>query len=506
MTTLEPPTSVAITGAVPATPAEHRGLAANALNLGGSVAIALGSAGPTASIALTLAGLEAASGLASPLAILVLTIPMLGIAVAYRRLNMWHVNCGATYVWAGRAISPYFGFMVGWMIFLAYFLGIMSIVLPIGPYALQLFSSSATSTVAEAIIGSIAIVLVTIIAYIGIQITARVQWLLIAIEYIAITILAILSLFAIFGGNRQSVGFHWSWFSWGTMGGVSGFVAASLVAVYMFSGWDTSILVNEESENARTNPGTAAIISVLGLGFIFSFFTFAFQGAVKPSALQANGANALSYIAQVLGGSSLAKLLILAVLLSAVGSALASVVSAARITFAMGYDKVLPSILARTNPRFRTPSLATILMGILAIAVTWLYSLGSSNVQSSFNTVVSTDGLLFALFYAATGLSVGVYYRRLAFRTAATFAELFLLPVGSAIFLLFVSWKSVSTSLGGWTSKNTVYLYIMLAIGIAVMIYSRVVVKSTYFELPIEAYDPAHPQTGEGGSATGTAL
>ena len=62
---------------------EHAGrLRANALNLGGSIVIALGSAGPTASIALTLAGLIAVTSYASPLAILICTIPMLGIAVA----------------------------------------------------------------------------------------------------------------------------------------------------------------------------------------------------------------------------------------------------------------------------------------------------------------------------------------------------------------------------------------------------------------------------------------
>ncbi len=40
-------------------------------------------------------------------------IPMLVIANAYRRLNMWNVNCGASFEWAGRSINPYLGFMTG---------------------------------------------------------------------------------------------------------------------------------------------------------------------------------------------------------------------------------------------------------------------------------------------------------------------------------------------------------------------------------------------------------
>jgi hypothetical protein len=135
----------------------------------GNVGLALGSAAPTASIALTLAAIVAASSYASPVAILVIGLPMLGIAAAFKRLNRWHVNCGATYQWGARAISPYYGFMVGWLIFLAYFVGVISICLPIGPHL---------------IIGSAAVVAVTVVAYIGIRVAAWVQWALIAIEYI----------------------------------------------------------------------------------------------------------------------------------------------------------------------------------------------------------------------------------------------------------------------------------------------------------------------------------
>jgi amino acid transporter len=112
-------------------PEEHGNrLRNNALNLVGNVGLALGSAAPTASIALTLAAIVAASSYASPVAILVIGLPMLGIAAAFKRLNRAHVNCGATYQWGARAISPYYGFMVGWLIFLAYFVGVISICLP----------------------------------------------------------------------------------------------------------------------------------------------------------------------------------------------------------------------------------------------------------------------------------------------------------------------------------------------------------------------------------------
>jgi amino acid transporter len=470
-------------------PEEHGNrLRNNALNLVGNVGLALGSAAPTASIALTLAAIVAASSYASPVAILVIGLPMLGIAAAFKRLNRAHVNCGATYQWGARAISPYYGFMVGWLIFLAYFVGVISICLPIGPYLISLFGN-AQSRLGEAIIGSVAVVAVTIVAYIGIRVAAWVQWALIAIEYIGITILAVFSLVAVFNHHAGSVAFTASWFSWSSLGGVSGFIAASLIAVYMFSGWDTGIMVNEETENARETPGNAVMLSVVVLALMYAFLTFSFQGAVTNKALQANGANALSYIAQQVAGSALAKYMILAVALSAIGSTLATLVSGVREAFAMGADGVLPRALARTHPRFQTPSLATLIIGMLAVIGTWIYILGSSSVQTSFDTIVAVDGLLFALFYAFTGVTMVVYFRRMATTGPRNAITLLVIPLISTAFLFYIVWKSVP-GLGGWASGSLVALYVMLGIGAVIMIWGRLAKTSPYFSTPREVFQP----------------
>lgn len=472
-----------------AEPQEHGNrLARNALGLAGNIGIALGSVGPTASIALTLAVIVGASSFASPIAILICGLPMLAIAVAFRRLNRWRVNCGATYVWGGRAISPYYGFAVGWVIILAYVIGVISISLPIGPYVVSLFTSS-NSRPGEAIAGFVAVVLATVVAYVGIRLTAWVQWLLIAIEYIGVGILAVWCLVSVFSHNPHSVPFTWSWFSWSSMGGINGFIAASLIAVYMYSGWDTAILVNEETSDAREKPGQSVVTTVIVVALMFAFLTFALQGAVHTKNLEANGSNALSYIGQVVSGSALAKYMILAVALSALGSTLASLVSGVRVTFAMGSDGVLPRAFGITNARFKTPILATLIIGVIASIGVWLYTFGSSSVVNSFITIVSVDGLLFALYYALTGIATTVYYRRLAIRSAWNFILLAVFPLAAAGFLVYIVYRSVP-GLGGWSGRDIVSLYVMLGIGAAIMLYVRFWGASDYFSMPRETYEP----------------
>jgi amino acid transporter len=466
----------------------------NAIGLADAIIVGMASSGPTASLAVTLAAIVAVSSYAGPVAIAICFLPMLGIALAYRRLNHWRVDCGASYVWVGRAITPYLGFMVGWIMLLGYFLGTISDLLPIGPYVLQIIDPSLqNSNLAAAVSASIWLVAVTVIAYIGIQLTARFQWLLAAVEYLIVTVFAIVVLVAVFSHHHGTATFHLSWFSWHGIGGTQGLVGGILIAVFMFSGWDTSVYVNEETSRSRTNPGRAVVIGVVTLGIMYAFFTFAFEGGVTKKALAAHGDDALAYIVKSVAGSPWDKVMIAAVLLSIVGATQTALVAGSRIAFAMGQDKVLPSALGKSHPVHRTPAVATIVFAVLTLAVTWVYTLGSGSVEGAFTNIVSSVGLMFALFYAATGIAMAVFYRKLAARGVGPFLELALVPLASAAFLIWVAFKSVP-GLGGWNGTVMHYMYVMLAVGVIFLLATRFIGRSPYFRQPIEAYDPVRDQ------------
>jgi amino acid transporter len=57
---------------------------------------------------------------------------MLIIANAYRRLNLWKANTGASFEWVGRAINPYLGVLTGWLMIAAYIVGTVADVLLLG--------------------------------------------------------------------------------------------------------------------------------------------------------------------------------------------------------------------------------------------------------------------------------------------------------------------------------------------------------------------------------------
>ena len=116
-------------------PGRTHQLQPNAIGLVQSTVIAIASSAPGQAMAVSMAAIIAASAYGGGMAVIITTLPMLAIAFAYHRLNLWEQNCGASYVWVGRSINPYFGFMVGWIMLAGWVLATVSESLPrLGKY------------------------------------------------------------------------------------------------------------------------------------------------------------------------------------------------------------------------------------------------------------------------------------------------------------------------------------------------------------------------------------
>jgi hypothetical protein len=126
--------------------------------------IGMANAAPTVSVGLTLAALAATAAYAVGPVILLTAVPMIIIANAYRRLNLWNANCGASFEWVGRAINPYLGFMTGWLMIAGSLVGAISGVVVLAPSVLAIFTASASSTWPNILISTAVILVMLVIA------------------------------------------------------------------------------------------------------------------------------------------------------------------------------------------------------------------------------------------------------------------------------------------------------------------------------------------------------
>ncbi len=454
----------------------------NAIGVVQDTVIGLASSAPAGTIAATLAALALATAYGSGPIIVLTAVPMIIIANSYRRLNLWNANCGASFEWVGRSINPYLGFLTGWLMVVGYIIGTVAEVVVLGPSVLAVFGSTSTSTWAYIGVDTALCVIMLVIAIVGIRITARTQIGMAVIEYVILIGFSIAGFVFVLSHHPGTFPITSGWFKLSGIGGKGSLAAGLLIAVYAYSLWDGTLYVNEEVTHRRVNPGRAAVFAVALLMVIYTVSYMGLQGVVSPARLQANSSTAMVYVANAMGGGGWAKVMALAIALSVTGATGTGIVLTSRIVYGMASHRTLPPSLGSVSPRFRTPVVASVVVGFLIIASIWVYSLAAST-QNIFTDVVGLAGLLAAAFYILTALATIAYYRRRVLSNAWDGVMCGILPLAASVFLGWIIVKSIQAEPASqrWSIVG------ILAAGVIMMAYARFGLRSSFFQIPRES-------------------
>ena len=456
----------------------------NAIGVTQDTVIGMASSAPAGTVAATLAALAAATAYGSGPVLLLCMVPMLIIANCYRRLNLWVANTGASFEWVGRSINPYLGFITGWFMVVGYIIGTVAEVVVLGPAVLAVFGSDTSNVWAFIAVDTALCLIMLVVAVVGIKITARTQIGMAVIEYIIIIGFSIAGFWFVLTHHPGTFPITKGWFSLTGIGGKGSLVAGLLIAVYSYSLWDGTLYVNEEVKHRRVNPGKAAVYAVALLAVIYIVTYVGLQGVVSPGKLQANADTAMIYVADAMGGGGWAKVMALAIALSVTAATGTGIVLTSRIVYGMASHRTLPPVLGSVSPRYRTPAVASVVVGFLIIATIWVYSLATS-AQTILGYVVSLAGIMAGAFYILTAVATVAYYRRRIFSQAWDAVVLGILPLAAAIFLGYIIVKSIQEEPSGqrWSLVGIV------AVGIIMMAYARFGLRSSFFQIPRESAD-----------------
>src|SRR6201996_1173048 len=234
----------------PALDREDR-LRPDAIGISQATVIGMATSAPAATVAISLAAIAGTTAYSSGIVLLIAAVPMLIIANAYRRLNLWSANCGASFEWVGRAINPYLGFLTGWLMIVTYIVGTVAGTIVIGPSILAVIDNTSTSAGISIIIGLVVILVMLVLSVVGIRITARAQVGMAVIEYLILIGLAIGGLVLVLSHHPGTYPITSGWFSLSGVGGHSDISDGFLLVVFVYGGWDGTLYVNEEVEHRR---------------------------------------------------------------------------------------------------------------------------------------------------------------------------------------------------------------------------------------------------------------
>jgi len=445
-------TITAPSATIPADSGAQKGLKIGALGLVSSVVIAIASTAPAYSLTSALGGIVGEVGLRAPVIIALAFVPMLFISYAYQALNRVDPDCGTSFTWVARAFGRAgrrTGWMTGWVIVVADIIVMANLAEIAGSYTFQLVGadSLAASTGWTTLVGCLWIMLMTLIAWIGIELSARTQVVLLSLELVVLAILAVTALIKVYSGHAGAQAIHpsLSWFN--PFGGGLNMTAVSggfLAAVFIYWGWDSAVAANEETRDKAVTPGRAAVLSTVVLVATYLVVAVAAQAYAGVGSdgigltSDAAGTDALSGIGQAALGTFGFKALVLAILSSSAASAQTTILPTARTTLSMAAYRALPKIFGTVHPRYQTPTFSTWAMGIISVA--FFAAMAFIKSGALLNDLILAIGLQIAFYYGLTGFASAWYFRRELSRGGRTLWLKGILPIlgGLILFAAFI--------------------------------------------------------------------
>jgi amino acid transporter len=294
-------------------------------------------------------------------------VAMMFTASSYAQMSRAFPMAGSVYTYAGRGISPSVGFLAGWVIILDYVLV---------PALLYLIASVAMNSLVPGIpvwAWLVAfVVLNTAVNYLGIEMTAKVNKVMLIAELLVLAVFLVVGIVALAAGKGNGFSltplYNGATFSWGVVFG------AVSVAVLSFLGFDGISMLAEENQDSARSIGRAMVAALLLAGTLFIVQTWVASLLVPDAGRLLSegdpGGTAFYDAARVAGGGWLAGLTALATAIAwGFANSLVAQAATSRLLYAMARDRQLPSFLARVSPRHKVPVNATLLVAGVSLVL-----------------------------------------------------------------------------------------------------------------------------------------
>ena len=237
------------------------------------------------------------------------------------------------------------------------------------------------------------IALFTFINYLGVRVGGSVQ--------VGLTILKIAAVLAIVVagfsfGHGSMEHFHPFWPPTAGAGVLASFLAALAASLWAYDGWEDLNRVGSEIQNPQRNIPFALVGGTLLVAGIYLLFNAVCFYAL-PFATVAGSEHVASDVVASFAGQGAAFWITLAMIVSALGTLNSSLLSGARVPYAMARDGLYFRVTGSVHPRFRTPGGALVFQGILA---------GLMALTGTFEELTSLFVFAAWIFYALSVVSM----------------------------------------------------------------------------------------------------
>jgi APA family basic amino acid/polyamine antiporter len=296
-------------------------------------------------------------------------------ALTYAELGAVRPYAGGEYVYIRDAYGPLPAFLYGWTWFviakpasiasitagLVRVLGTFSAFsfLPQAIFSLHVTSSRVFSINYGHLVAIAATVLITALNYVGVRKAGNFQFAFTVLKVVMIVGIGLIA-FSAASGSWSNFGTHFA-----AKGGMAGFMAALVAALWAYDGWNDLNMVSEEIQRPEKTIPFALIAGVGLVAVLYMGMNAGIQRALPAEVIAHSAVPAAAASEAALGrwGISLVSIGMMVSMLAGLNG---TVMSGGRVPFAVARDGYFFKMLGEVHPRFHTPALALVIQGVLA--------------------------------------------------------------------------------------------------------------------------------------------
>jgi APA family basic amino acid/polyamine antiporter len=327
-------------------------------------------------------------------------------------------EAGGAYIYLKRGFGPAWGFLFGWMnnlvgkpasistiaagflIFLSFFFPgvrtpIFTLTIPL-PFADKPYEFAFTWAQPLA---ALAIALITFINYLGVRLAGRLQVVLTVIKISSILALVIMGFLLAEPRAPSATPLFPASFHLGLLGG---FLTAMVGALWAYDGWIDLTFAGSEIQEPQKNIPRAVVGGTVAVGVIY-LLANAVYFYVLPIEAVKTVSNVASETVRVFAGPTAAAWITAAMVLSAFTTLNSSILTGARVPYAMARDALFFRVADGVHAKYRTPAGALVFQGCVA---------GLMVLTGQFEDLFSLFIFAQWIFYALTVASVFGLRRR----------------------------------------------------------------------------------------------
>jgi APA family basic amino acid/polyamine antiporter len=319
-------------------------------------------------------GIFVVTGIAAGLAGSALVISMLVAALislltvlSFVELTKWQPKEGSMYEYTYQLVSPFAGFLVGWMWILSNTFAGAAVSLGFAYYLTALAPSLNPN-----IMAAIVCLTFTTINYYSVKESAKLNNILVTAKLLILAFFVTYGLMFMNPANFQP----FKPFDVGVLSGAVFFFFA-------YGGFARTAVVAEEVKNPKHNVPRALLIALTISTIVYVLVGVAAVGLVGPARL-ANSNSPLEEAMKATGNPSATTIIALGGMLATASVLLTSILGVSRMTYAMAKRKDLPQALSKLDPKRNTPALATWIIGTIMTILVLVTDLSKVVAISSF--------------------------------------------------------------------------------------------------------------------------